>query len=577
MSGINKGYKAIELGGLFWVWTAFSSCAFAISNQRNVDSPSTEIVKTLISQKNHPYLSKQASPKNQTAMEKLYGLSQFNLIWLNNFNNADSALGLLESASEQGLNSQDYDAWPLRWHWYRIKIGQTTKAEDFALFDTALSAAIFRYLSDLYFGRVNPRQAKFHIKQKDDCPDFVELIIDAVRKDQVSTLANRLEPRLGLYDDLRQALSDYREIAQHYDHFQFRFKPSLRPGDRDPQVVFLRHLLTAFGDYPKQQDNFAAFNDPTYGSEIVTAVKRFQLRHGLLADGIIGRKTLSALNTPISTRIHQLELALERLRWLPKLPAGPLVAVNIPSFRLWAFDSLQTKSQPLTMKVVVGQASDWQTPVFTAEMQYLYFSPFWNVPNSIFKEEILPEINQDPHYILRKNMELVNRFGSRVEPVALNEESLALLKKGELRLRQRPGLKNALGRVKFIFPNRYGIYMHDTPAKSLFRYSRRDFSHGCIRVEKPTALAEFVLSNKPGWNRKKIRQAMAKSNRKVNLKKPIPVIIYYLTAIVDQGQVYFLEDIYGLDEILTQKLQQQMFVNNKSPMPDSPGIKMNKI
>jgi len=523
------------------------------------DSDIAAVVKKISSASFHPYLTRQDITKHQVAIEKLYGLSKFQFIWLNTFNTSDpaeKALRLLASASERGLSVQDYDGESLRWQWYRIVAGQITALNDLALFDLALSVGVLRYLSDLHFGRVKPWQVKFRVNAKAEQPDFAQIISDAVNNREIEKLDEKFDPAFALYDDLKRALSNYRNIAQQHSGINFKFEKSLTLGSIDPQVIYLRRLLTALGDYLQQQeDNAILIDENIYEGAIVAAVKRFQLRHGLEVDGIIGKKTIAALNTPISFRIHQIELALERLRWLPVLQEGPLIAVNIPSFQLWAFDPPDgQKYEPLNMKVVVGKAFDWQTPIFKADMHYLYFRPYWNVPKSIVRKEILPKIQQNALYLASQNMELVNRFGNNATLVEFNQESIGLLTSGALHVRQRPGPRNALGRVKFIFPNRYDVYMHDTPAQSLFKHSRRDFSHGCIRVEKPEALAEFALKRQEGWDREEIQKAMARKTKRVKIKTPIPLIIFYSTAIVNQGVVSFLDDIYGLDKILSRAL-----------------------
>src|SRR5262249_29529300 len=244
--------------------------------------------------------------------------------------------------------------------------------------------------------------------------------------------------------------------------------------------------------------------------------------------------------------------------WLRELPPGPVVAVNIPSFRLWAFvNARKDTSAQLTMPVIVGGAvSAKKTPVFIGEMRYLEFSPYWNVPPSILKNEIVPKLRRDPGYWEREEFEAVPvRGGGAV--TSLNATTLAGVESGALRLRQRPGEKNAVGEVKFVLPNTMDIYLHGTPAKGLFERSRRDFSHGCIRVEDPTALAQFVLADQSDWTPERITEAMdAGTMSTARLTRPIPVIIFYTTAIVDaKNRVLFQSDIYGYDAKLEQALK----------------------
>ena len=308
----------------------------------------------------------------------------------------------------------------------------------------------------------------------------------------------------------------------------------------------MHRLLVALGDLPTDAPPPGDRDD----AMLAEGVRRFQHRHGLAADGVIGRATLAALNVPLAHRLQQLELALERLRWLPDLAARPSIGINIPMFRLWAWDPAVPASAPISMRVVVGRALNTPTPVLLEEMRYLIFRPYWNLPRSIVRNEVLPALAREPGYLQCNDMEMVRGGGDDAQAVATIKENLALLRQGGLRLRQRPGPKNSLGLIKFIFPNDTNVYLHDTPAPQLFGQPRRDFSHGCVRVEDPVALAQWVLKDQPGWTRERIRAAMAgTSPLRVDLTHPLPVILFYMTAMAmpsDQG-LYFADDIYGHD------------------------------
>lgn len=296
-------------------------------------------------------------------------------------------------------------------------------------------------------------------------------------------------------------------------------------------MVELRALLTTLGDFIFiKKDDSIAINSTVYDKAMAEAVKNFQERHGLKVTGKLDKNTVKTLNTPLSKQIDRIELGLERLRWIPRHTEDQLVFVNIPSFRLWAFESLKkTKVKPLTMRVVVGKANKHETPVFTANMKHLIFRPYWNIPYSILKNEIMPKISRNSNYLANSNME---RVGNGV--------------------RQRPGNRNALGLVKFMFPNKHAVYLHDTPSKKLFNRTRRDFSHGCIRVAQPADLAQHLLS----WDAKKVKGAMQRGNsRRVNLKEEVPVVIFYSTVIApSSSSVTFLNDIYGHDARLKREL-----------------------
>ena len=331
---------------------------------------------------------------------------------------------------------------------------------------------------------------------------------------------------------------------------------TVRPGERYAGLRALHRLLVALEDLPG--DAPAPAESSVYGGALVEGVKHFQVRHGLQADGVFGKDTQAALRVPLSWRVRQIEFALERLRWLPHLGEKRFVAVNIPMFQLWAWDSIPPDGTPsFRTGAIVGRALNTQTPVFIEEMRYIIFRPYWNVPSSILRHEILPALERDPDYLQRHDMEIASGPGDDARPVAVTAESIELLRQGKLRVRQRPGPKNALGLVKFVFPNDYNVYLHGTPAPQLFSRHRRDFSHGCVRVEDPVGLAEWALKEQPEWTRERILAAMnANQPRQVNLTRPIQVILYYITAVVmpEDETIHFAEDIYGHDTKLDRAL-----------------------
>ena len=368
-----------------------------------------------------------------------------------------------------------------------------------------------------------------------------------------------LRPQLGQYAKLRDALARYRVLAADGTLSQLPVAAPTKRGEVHCGGVALHRLLRALGDLPADAAPPFDCNDAT----LVDGLRRFQTRHGLAADGVIGRVTLAALNVPIAHRVQQIELALERLRWLPDLGARPFVGINIPMFRLWAWDPAAPAGASISMGVVVGRALNTQTPVLSDDMRYLIFRPYWNLPRSIMRTEVLPALTRDPGYLQRNDMEIVRGAGDDAQAIAANDENLAGLRQGGLRLRQRPGPKNSLGLVKFIFPNDANVYLHDTPAPQLFGRARRDFSHGCVRVEDPVALAQWVLKDQPRWTRERIEAAMAgTSSLRVDLTRPLPVVLFYMTAMVmpaDQT-LHFADDIYGHDTRLARALASRRVV-----------------
>jgi murein L,D-transpeptidase YcbB/YkuD len=275
----------------------------------------------------------------------------------------------------------------------------------------------------------------------------------------------------------------------------------------------------------------------------------------LAADGKLTKDTLRQLNTPLSFRVQQLDDALERWRWLPADFSPLPVAVNIPEFILRVFTPDHRIA--MRMNVVVGKAVRHETPVFAKDMKYIVFRPYWNVPFSITRSEIIPALQKDSGYLARKNFEVTDQSGRIVTSGAVSPDVLAQVRSGKLLVRQRPGPTNSLGLIKFMFPNEHNVYLHSTPAQQLFSQSRRDFSHGCIRVQKPTELAAWLLQDQPKWTLNAVKAAMESGpdNQQVNLTRPVPVVIIYLTAVVEEdGEVYFFDDIYGHDRSLNAVL-----------------------
>lgn len=296
-------------------------------------------------------------------------------------------------------------------------------------------------------------------------------------------------------------------------------------------------------------------DDGIYGSVLADAVRRFQSRHGLAEDGMLGAASIAALSVAPGRRAEQLALTMERLRWLPPL-SGRTITVNVPAYRLWAFDPRErAAAQVLEMRVIVGKAAKTPTPLFIGTMRYLEFNPYWNVPRSIEVGEIVPKLVRNPAYLRQNDMELVST-GGQLLPAA-GAETISLIRSGAVRVRQRPGAMNVLGEVKFAMPNPMNIYLHSTSAKELFSRARRDLSHGCIRVARPAELAQFVLADPVEWSAARVAAAMRPGpTRRVVLGEPVTVILFYATAVTDrQGRALFADDIYRSDPALLQRLR----------------------
>jgi murein L,D-transpeptidase YcbB/YkuD len=470
--------------------------------------------------------------------------------------NARDAVALLGSAADDGLDPADY---------YQSLLGRLTSAlqaqpsprpAELACFDVAVSSGMLRYLRHLHAGRVDPRTIGFRFSVPADRHEFAVLLRAALADHRIIETAEGLQPSLGRYGELRAVLARYRALAA--DPALEALPPAVRarPGDAYEGADVLYRRLVAFGDLSAGVP--APPNSARYAGMLVDGVKRFQVRHGLEPDGVLGKSTLAALRTPIARRVRQIELALERLRWLPHLGHERLIFLNIPMFRLWAWDAMPPSGVPsIGMDVIVGRALNTQTPVFVEEMREVIFRPYWNVPPSILRHEVLPMIERDPDYLRREDMEIVRGPGDDARPVDATDQNLAALRQRALRLRQRPGPRNALGLIKFVFPNELNVYMHGTPAQALFSRSRRDFSHGCVRVEDPVTLAEWALADQREWGRDEILAATTGSQSiRVKLTRPIQVVLFYTTAAVmpDDGTLRFAEDIYGHDARLDEAL-----------------------
>ncbi len=441
----------------------------------------------------------------------------------------------LQQADSKGLDPEDYDG--SRW---AARIAHP----DPVVFDVALTVSLMRYVSDVHLGKFNPGiyTPPFNIAEQHY--ELAELIRARIlAASDVSSVLRQLEPSFPGYAMTLVALKRYSALAaqDHGDPFP-TVKLPIKPGMPYPGIARLASLLRTLGDFPADAPVPAAYEGP-----LVDAVKRFQNRHGVTPDGAIGKETMVQLNTPLAQRVRQLQFALERWRWASRDDARPPIVINIPEFELRAMNDAHR--QEFEMKVVVGHAYRRQTPVFTADLKYVIFRPYWNVPRSITLAELLPKIVQDSNYLAANSYEVVTKSNQVVTDPVIDDVTLTRLRSGEYQIRQVPGPKNSLGLVKFMFPNEHNVYLHDTPATELFKKSRRDFSHGCIRVENPKQLAAWVLRDKPEWDAARIDAAMhGEKPLQVDLPKPIPVLIVYATAVaLENGEVEFFDDIYGFD------------------------------
>lgn len=484
---------------------------------------------------------------------RLYATESDGAVWLDGLRVSapgSAAIGALRKAGEHGLDPRDYDADVLdRLGHHSVQI--PLSVGDRARFDLLLSVNLIRFLDDLQSGRLHPQTLdRGGLETR---LDLAAVIKDAIAGDSIPGLVAATAPQLAQYRNLQRILARYRALAADSSLGLIAETPPVQVGDQYAGAVGLRRRLAAVGDL--KTDTIALTEDYTDGDAV--AVRRFQTRHGLAPSGVLNSATVGEINTPFSQRVRQIELALERVRWLPQIARQRFVVVNIPAFQLFAFNASGGTGAPvLSMRVIVGNALDTQTPVLFEWMRYVEFRPYWNVPFSIMEKEILPLLQKDPGYLDRNDMELVGPRDS-VIGTGVTLEHLDRLSLGQLHLRQRPGAQNPLGRIKFVFPNSAAVYLHGTPRTELFARTRRDFSHGCIRVEDPTGLAVWVLGDQPAWTRKTIVAAQRDSvTRRVLLTRPMPVIIFYTMAVaMPDGSAWFYADIYGHDRELDDGLR----------------------
>jgi murein L,D-transpeptidase YcbB/YkuD len=479
---------------------------------------------------------------------------------------AQQVLVLLSHAQELGLRPDDYDVEPLMAAGMRLVPNGTPSAAQAAAFDIQLTQSALHYLHDAHFGRIDPRRVGFELAVPRAPFDSTTALLDMSRADAgaanavavntVARIAASAEPQFYHYKLLKDSLSQYRALARDPPPLLTAPAHPIKVGNPYTQASALRQTLIRLGDL--SPDTAPSADPLTFDAALSAGIRRFQARHGLRIDGVLNSATSRTLAVPLAARVRQIELTLERWRWVPEFSAPPVI-VNIPQFRLFAFNSLQDrKSDVLQMDVIVGRAfRPAHTPVFVADMTSVIFRPYWQVPDSIVKKEMLPKLERQPDYLQAQHLDIVSASDEVSRPLALSSETVHALREGRLKLRQRPGPDDALGLVKFSLPNPYDVYLHSTPTPALFKEPVRAFSHGCIRVSDPVALAVHVLRDTSGeWTAQKVREAMdGEVTQHVRLAHPVPVLILYGTALAtEDGRILFFDDIYGHDRQLAALL-----------------------
>ena len=504
----------------------------------------------------------------QAEVQKFYDDRNYELAWTRDGKPTEAAqalMGMFSHAAEKGLNPEDYDA--SRWAGRVQALGaistshdDSDKAQDtIAQFDAAMTISAMRFLADLHLGRINPQALNFDIdvparRAAFDLPTLLnDQIVDA---DDAAAEAAKVEPQSPMYKATEDALDRYLKLAQDQSANAPQPLPAVdKPVAVNGSYAALPQLVARLqleGDAP------AGTQPQGYDADVAAAVKHFQERHGLTGDGKLSQATVDAMNVPMSQRVQQMDDSLERWRWLPDNFQQPRVLVNLPEFLLRTYDA--DHNLVFKMKVVDGEAKgNHDTPMFVRTMRFMVFRPYWNLPISIVKKDILRHISASgAGYLERNEYEVTDGSGKPVSGWTAAE-----LEHGRYMVRQKPGPRNSLGLVKFMFPNEYDIYLHSTPEINLFNLTRRDRSHGCIRLNDAEKMANWVLDGQDDWDADKIHEALygptdgsePDNNKQVGLKTQLPVNITYLTANADEdGSVHFFADIYGYDQQLEAAL-----------------------
>jgi L,D-transpeptidase YcbB len=495
-----------------------------------------------------------------TVLPRFYSHRSFRPAWVDepgDLPQADALLKAIQGADQEGLRVEDYRFSKLLGLIAEIrkqKIDQLPPSpEKLADLDLLLTDTWLVYAAHILDGRVNPEtiQAEWHARGRS--LDLADVLEKALSSERIEAALRNLLPLDAGYSRLRQCLADYRQLAPKGGWPLVPKGSKIRQGDWSSRIDPLRKYLVLTGDLdPEKQAEGHLFD-----KELDRAVRRFQRRHGLEEDGIVGPATLAALNVPLEERIRQIEINLERWRWLPQDLGQRFIWVNIANYNL---EVIEKGNAVMTMRAVVGKRYQ-RTPVFSALMTHMVLRPYWNVPPNIAKKEILALIQKEPDYLAKNQIKVFRGWGANRKEINPEEIDWGKVTPENLpyHFRQEPGNLNALGRIKFMFPNKFHVYMHDTPSRELFQRTIREFSHGCIRIEMPIELALYLLRDFPEWSREHLLKEIEKSiDRIVRIPKPIPVHILYFTAWIDEnGTVQFRNDIYGRDEPLKKALAQK--------------------
>lgn len=486
-------------------------------------------------------------------LEALYRERAFEPVWIRESGlsrQGQAALDALRRAPEQGLGSEDYLVGILSPGIYPADVAFVNDA-DRSRIDVTLSLATMEYIKDLHEGRISTRALAPGRDVVHDHKDPAVELRSLSTAEDASAALEAFAPRYPQYASLKSSLSRYRSLAETDSWRPLASEKTIHPGERYEDIDLLRRRLRLTGDLAED----ATSQGPLYDAVLVEAVRRFQHRHSLNEDAVLGKNAFADLNTAWSARVSQIIASMERWRWVPEPSTATTLIANIPEYQLRAITP--EGRVDFLSRIIVGQSyAHLRTPIFFGKLRYIDFRPFWNVPLSIIEREMSASLDE-PGYLETNGYEIAASSALDAPALPVTADTIAKVRSGALTLRQKPGPGNALGLVKFIFPNDHRVFLHSTPARSLFRKEARAFSHGCLRVEKAAELAEWVLGDQDVWDREAIRKAMASGpTTRVLLERDIPVYILYLTAFVEPevDDLHFGHDIYGLDAELARAL-----------------------
>lgn len=460
----------------------------------------------------------------------------------------DELIHALQTADLEGLSPDDYQVSrlvTLRETLWNRKARRDIDDRQLADADLLLTCMFLEYAADLASGRVDPRSIDRQWVEKPRDLDFSGALARALGGEGINKVLADVAPKHPEYRALGSVLSAYRGIQATGGWPAVPARLTLQQGVDHPAVPVMRRRLAMTGDFGPQSP--AALDDRRthFDEPMARAIANFQTRHGLKATGVLTPETAAAMNVPVEHRMQQIAINMERWRWLPDDLGNPHLRVNLPAFRL---DIRDGDRIVMSQRIIVGKTGT-PTPIFSDEMQYVIFSPYWNIPEQIVRNETIPHAISDPGFLARNNIEVVGTSGGAIDPSSIDWTNAASDR--SLHFRQKPGADNSLGLVKFIFPNHFNVYLHDTPADALFARVERDFSHGCMRVEQPFELAQYVLRDQPQWTADRITRAMhAGREESVTLSRPLPVHVVYFTVMpYENGAIQFRDDLYGYDAV----------------------------